>query len=120
MLPRNSWWPHSPFRLLVGWRATGPPGGSSRTVEKFLGKEPVVRRICFTAGRSAEVGQAPDPAPGPGQLLVRVEAVGAGVGLVRRLAAAGDRGAVVRPGGEVVGTVLALDPEVAGFAVGDR
>jgi NADPH2:quinone reductase len=80
----------------------------------------VLRRICFAAGRSAEVGQAPDPVPGPGQLLVRIEAVGAGVGLVRLLAAAGDRGEVVRPGGEVVGTVVASGAEVAEFAVGDR
>ncbi|MEV6929326.1 zinc-binding dehydrogenase [Dactylosporangium sp. NPDC051485] len=80
----------------------------------------MLRRICFAAGRSAEVGQAPDPVPGPGQLLVRAEAVGAGVGLVRLLAAAGERGERVRPGGEVVGTVVALGPDVAGFAVGDR
>ena len=80
----------------------------------------MLRRICFAADRSAEVEQAPDPVPGPGQLLIRVEAVGAGVGLVRLLAAAGDRGEVVRPGGEVVGTVVASGSAVAGFAVGDR
>jgi NADPH2:quinone reductase len=80
----------------------------------------VLRRISFAAGRPAEVGPAPDPVPGPGQLLVRVEAVGAGLGLVRLLAAAGDRGEMVRPGGEVVGTVAGFGAEVAGFAVGDR
>jgi NADPH:quinone reductase-like Zn-dependent oxidoreductase len=42
------------------------------------------------------------------------------VGLVRLLAAAGDRGNPVRPGGEVVGTVVASGAEMAGFAVGDR
>lgn len=79
-----------------------------------------MRRICFAPGRSPDVRRAPDPVPGPGQLLVRVEAVGAGVGLVRLLTAAGERGEPARPGGEVVGTVVALGTEVAGFAVGDR
>ena len=51
----------------------------------------------------------PDPAPPPGHLLVRTEAVGVSVGLARLLAA-----------GEVVGTVVALGSDVAGFAVGDR
>ena len=44
------------------------------------------------------------------------EAVGVGVGLVRMLSA----GEVVRPGGEVVGTVVAAGPDVPGFEVGDR
>jgi NADPH:quinone reductase-like Zn-dependent oxidoreductase len=79
-----------------------------------------LRTICFAAGQPAEVGQAPEPAPGPGQLLVRTEAIGAGVGLVRLLASAGERGESVRPGGEVVGTVVALSSDVTGFQVGDR
>ncbi|WP_350938402.1 quinone oxidoreductase family protein [Micromonospora mangrovi] len=79
-----------------------------------------MRRICFAAGRPAEVVEEPPPLPGPGQLLLRVEAVGVGVALVRLLAAAGVRGEPVRPGGEVVGTVVGLGVDVSGFEVGDR
>jgi NADPH:quinone reductase-like Zn-dependent oxidoreductase len=60
-------------------------------------------KIFFPAGRPAEVVvDAPVPVPGPGQLLVRTEAVGAGIGLVRMLGA----DEAVRPGGEMVGTVM--------------
>ena len=79
-----------------------------------------MRRIWFAAGRPAWVGPAPGPVPGAGQLLVRVEAVGVGVGLVRLLAAVRDLKDPLRPGGEVVGTVVALGSAVSGFAVGDR
>ena len=75
-----------------------------------------MRKIFFPADRPAEVIDAPLPVPGPGQLLVCTEAVGVSVGLVRMLAA----GEAVRPGGEMVGTVVAAGPEVAGFEIGDR
>jgi NADPH:quinone reductase-like Zn-dependent oxidoreductase len=75
-----------------------------------------MRRIIFPAGHPAGVVDAPIPVPGPGQLLVGTEAVGVGVGLVRMLEA----GDAVRPGGEMVGTVVSAGPEVAGFEVGDR
>jgi NADPH:quinone reductase len=75
-----------------------------------------MHKIYFPAGRPAEVIDAPVPVPGPGQLLVYTEAVGVGVGLVRMLAA----GEAVRPGGEMVGTVVAVGPDVAGFEIGDR
>ena len=78
--------------------------------------ERLMRRISFPAGCPAGVIDAPVPVPGPGQLLVRTEAVGVGVGLVRMLAA----GEAVRPGGEVVGTVVAAGPDIAGFEAGDR
>ncbi|MCX5069575.1 zinc-binding dehydrogenase [Micromonospora lupini] len=42
------------------------------------------------------------------------------MGLARLLAAAGESGEPVRPGGEVVGTVVALGSDLPGFAVGDR
>ena len=67
----------------------------------------------------AEVVEVPDLVPEPGRLLVRSEAVGAGIGLVRTLDAATTT-ASVSPGGEVVGTVLAVGDGVSGFAVGDR
>jgi NADPH2:quinone reductase len=75
-----------------------------------------MRKISFPAGRPAGVVDAPVPVPGPGQLLVCTEAVGVGVGLVRMLAA----GDAVRPGGEMVGTVVAVGPDVAGHEIGDR
>ena len=75
-----------------------------------------MHKIFFPAGRPAGVVDAPVPVPGPGQLLVRTEAVGVGVGLVRMLEA----GDAVRPGGEMVGTVVAAGPDVAGFDIGDR
>ena len=75
-----------------------------------------MRKIFFPPGLPAEVAGAPIPVPGPGQLLIRTEAVGVGVGLVRMLRA----GDAVRPGGEMVGTVVAAGPDVAGFEIGDR
>ena len=75
-----------------------------------------MRKIFFPAGRPAGVADAPVPVPGSGQLLVRTEAVGVGVGLVRMLRA----GDAVRPGGELVGTVVGIGPDVAGFEIGDR
>ncbi|MFI7519773.1 zinc-binding alcohol dehydrogenase family protein [Micromonospora globbae] len=67
-----------------------------------------------------EVVDAPDPLVPPGRLLVRTEAVGVGVGLVRLLAASRGRAEPVRPGGEIVGTVAAVGAGVSGFEVGDR
>ena len=75
-----------------------------------------MRKIIFPAGGQARIAEATAPVPGRGQLLVSAEAVGVGVGLLRMLAA-GDE---VRPGGEVVGTVVAVGPDVAGFEIGDR
>ena len=75
-----------------------------------------MRKIFFPPGRPAGVADAPTPVPGPGQLLVCTEAVGVGVGLIRMLAA----GDAVRPGGEMVGTVVAVGPDIAGFEIGDR
>ncbi|WIN00296.1 zinc-binding dehydrogenase [Actinoplanes oblitus] len=79
-----------------------------------------MRVVRFAAGRPAEVVRAPEPMPGPGQILVRTEAVGVGIGLVRMLASAAEGGEPVRPGGEIVGTVTALGAGVTGFQVGDR
>lgn len=75
-----------------------------------------MRKVAFQAGRPAGFADAPVPVPGPGQLLVRTEAVGVSVGLVRMLAA----GDAVRPGGEMVGTIVAAGPGVTGFETGDR
>lgn len=75
-----------------------------------------MRKISFAAGCPAGVADAPVPVPGPGQLLVQTEAVGVGIAMVRMLEA----GDAIRPGGEMVGTVAAVGPDVAGFEIGDR
>ncbi|MEV4534169.1 zinc-binding dehydrogenase [Asanoa sp. NPDC049518] len=68
------------------------------------------------AGGAASVVAVARPEPAAGQVLIQAEAVGAGVGLLRSLA--GDP--TGSPGGEVVGTVVAVGPGVSGFAKGDR
>ncbi|QWF77267.1 quinone oxidoreductase family protein [Amycolatopsis sp. CA-230715] len=69
-------------------------------------------------GQRFEVAELAEPVPGPGQLLIRAEAVGVGVGIVRML----NGGAVPPngPGGEVVGKVAAVGPDVTGYEIGDR
>ncbi|MFI7597200.1 zinc-binding alcohol dehydrogenase family protein [Actinoplanes sp. NPDC049681] len=81
-----------------------------------------MRRIRFHSHGGPEVLRletAPDPVPGPGELLVRVEAIGVTLPAVR---------ATRNPetplpgvlGGEVAGAVVASGPGVDGFAPGDR
>ncbi len=59
----------------------------------------------------------PVPVPGPGELLVRTEAVGVTLPVVRKVREGGE---AIPLGGEVAGTVAALGEGVAGFAVGER
>ncbi|MFB9238451.1 zinc-binding alcohol dehydrogenase family protein [Plantactinospora siamensis] len=86
--------------------------------------EVVVRRICFHAYGGPEVlglEVAPDPDPGPGELLVRTEAIGVTLPCVRAVRGEGQRQPLPGlPGGEVAGRVVAVGPLVTGFAVGDR
>jgi NADPH:quinone reductase len=79
-----------------------------------------MRKIVFQREQAEAfvITEAPDPVPGPGQMLVRTEAVGVGVGLVRMLRAAASPER--EPGGEVVGRIIALGPGVEGYVVGDR
>ncbi len=59
------------------------------------------------------------PRPGPGELLLRTEAVGVTLPVVRKVRGGG----LPLPaslGGEVAGEIVAVGPEVTGFAVGDR
>jgi putative PIG3 family NAD(P)H quinone oxidoreductase len=64
----------------------------------------------------------PVPAPGPGEVLIRVAAAGVNRPdvLQRRGAYPPPAGASPLPGLEVAGTVAALGPGAHGFAVGDR
>jgi NADPH2:quinone reductase len=78
-----------------------------------------MRKIRFLSEGTGEiVEEAVPPVAGPGQLLVRTEAVGVGLGLLRALGAG--LAQTGEPGGEMVGRVVAVGESVAGFAVGDR
>jgi NADPH2:quinone reductase len=62
----------------------------------------------------------PDPTPGPGELLVRTEAVGVNFIDVYFRTGAYPAPTPFIPGKEAAGVVVGLGPEVTGFAVGDR
>jgi NADPH:quinone reductase-like Zn-dependent oxidoreductase len=79
-----------------------------------------VRRVRYEARGGPEVlftEDVPAPEPGPGELLVRTEAVGVTLPAVRKVREAAEP---VPLGGEVAGTVVDLGADVAEFAVGDR
>ena len=69
-----------------------------------------------------ELVDAPDPEPGPGEVLLRVDAVGLSFPELLQIRG----GYQVKPpmphtpGGEIAGTVLALGPDTGGRSVGDR
>ena len=67
-----------------------------------------------------ELREAPMPEPGPGQVLVKIEA--AGVNFVDVYLREGRYPGKLPsiPGQEAAGVVAALGPEVTGFKVGDR
>ncbi|MEU8680048.1 zinc-binding dehydrogenase [Streptomyces sp. NPDC048611] len=86
-----------------------------------------MRRVRFHAYGGPEVlrveEDAAAPVPGPGELLVRTEAIGVTLPCVRRVRGDGNGGGDPlpgTPGGEIAGTVVALGPDVTGFALGDR
>ncbi|MEU5952818.1 zinc-binding dehydrogenase [Streptomyces sp. NPDC047525] len=60
---------------------------------------------------------APVPAPGPGELLVRVEAAGVTLPVVRKVREPREPIAL---GGEIAGEVVSIGDGVGGFAPGDR
>jgi len=79
-----------------------------------------MRRIRYEVNGGPEVLFAEDvpvPVPGPGDLLVRAEAIGVTLPSVRKVR----EGTQPAPlGGEVAGTVTAVGDGVTGFAAGDR
>ncbi|MGW3008793.1 quinone oxidoreductase family protein [Streptomyces sp. NPDC001219] len=86
-----------------------------------------MRRVRFHTYGGPEVlrveEDAAAPVPGPGELLVRTEAIGVTLPCVRRVRGDGKGGGDPlpgAPGGEIAGTVVALGPDVTGFALGDR
>ncbi|QEU97109.1 quinone oxidoreductase family protein [Streptomyces kanamyceticus] len=79
-----------------------------------------MRRVRYEHSGGPEVlftEEAPVPEPGPGELLVRVEAVGVTLPVVRKVREPRDPIAL---GGEVAGAVVALGEGVTGYAPGDR
>jgi NADPH:quinone reductase-like Zn-dependent oxidoreductase len=79
-----------------------------------------VRRVRYERPGGPEVlfeEEVPVPEPGPGELLVRAEAIGVTLPVVRKVRE-GDR--VVPLGGEVAGEVVRVGEGVTGFAAGDR
>ncbi|GAQ56595.1 quinone oxidoreductase family protein [Streptomyces acidiscabies] len=77
-----------------------------------------MRRVRYEVSGGPEVlflEEAPVPAPGSGELLVRTEAVGVTLPAVRKV-----REGVGPLAGEVAGVVVAVGDGVTGFAVGDR
>lgn len=81
-----------------------------------------MRRVRYHENGGPEVLRVEEtevPRPGPGELLLRTEAVGVTLPVVRKVR----EGGPALPsglGGEVAGRVVAAGPDVTGFAVGDR
>ena len=78
-----------------------------------------MRRVNYVINGGPEVlfvEHTPAPAPGPGQLLVRCEAVGVSLPVVRRVREGPEP---IPLAGEVAGVVQALGPGVRRFALGD-
>ena len=67
-----------------------------------------------------EIAEIPDPLAGPGEVLVRIEAISIEGGdlVARRTAGPFEPGHII--GYAAAGTVVALGADVSGFAVGDR
>ncbi|MGI5471741.1 quinone oxidoreductase family protein [Streptomyces sp. CA-132043] len=85
-----------------------------------------MRRVRFHEYGGPEVlrsEEAEAPEPGPGELLVRTEAIGVTLPSVRAVRGDGNGGGPPLPGvlgGEVAGEVVGTGPGVTAYAVGDR
>ncbi|MFJ6540454.1 zinc-binding alcohol dehydrogenase family protein [Streptomyces sp. NPDC091385] len=79
-----------------------------------------MRRVRYEVNGGPEVlftEEAPAPEPGPGELLVRSEAIGVTLPAVRKVREGTEPGPL---GGEVAGRVVAVGEGVTGFTAGDR
>lgn len=79
----------------------------------------LLRRVRYEKNGGPEVlfvEEAPAPEPGPGELVVRCEAIGVTLPVVRKVREGKEPAPL---GGEVAGFVVALGSGVSGFAVGD-
>lgn len=77
-----------------------------------------MRRVRYeSAGGPLFLEEAPVPEPGPGELLVRTEAVGVTLPVVRKVSEAAEP---IPLGGEIAGEVVAVGQGVTRFGVGER
>ncbi|GAA3849940.1 zinc-binding dehydrogenase [Streptomyces coacervatus] len=77
-----------------------------------------MRRVRYeSTGSPLLLEEAPAPSPGPGELLVRCEAVGVTLPVVRKVTEAAEP---VPLGGEIAGEVVAVGEGVTRFHAGDR
>ncbi|CAM5393458.1 Zinc-binding dehydrogenase OS=Streptomyces tendae OX=1932 GN=GUR47_24720 PE=4 SV=1 [Streptomyces tendae] len=77
-----------------------------------------MRRVRYSStGGPLFLEEAPVPEPGRGEVLVRCEAVGVTLPVVRKV---GEAAEPIPLGGEVAGEVVAVGGDVTGLAVGDR
>ncbi|MFE7270431.1 zinc-binding alcohol dehydrogenase family protein [Streptomyces sp. NPDC057623] len=77
-----------------------------------------MRRVRYdSTGGPLFLEQAPVPEPGPGELLVRCEAIGVTLPVVRKVTEAAEP---VPLGGEIAGGVVAVGAGVSRFGAGDR
>jgi NADPH:quinone reductase-like Zn-dependent oxidoreductase len=77
-----------------------------------------MRRVRYESpGGPLFVEEVPLPAPGPGELLVRAEAIGVTLPVVRKVTEAAEP---VPLGGEIAGQVTAVGEGVTRFGTGDR
>ncbi|MFF8938185.1 zinc-binding alcohol dehydrogenase family protein [Streptomyces paradoxus] len=77
-----------------------------------------MRRVRYESrGGPLFVEEAPLPEPGPGELLVRAEAIGVTLPAVRKVTEAAEPGPL---GGEIAGEVTAVGEGVTRFGTGDR
>ena len=79
-----------------------------------------VRFYEYGGPEALRVEDAEEPEPGPGELLVRTEAIGVTLPAVRRVRGEGRPQLPGIIGGEIAGTVIAVGPDTAGFQAGDR
>ncbi|MFI6403714.1 zinc-binding alcohol dehydrogenase family protein [Streptomyces sp. NPDC050548] len=77
-----------------------------------------MRRVRYeSTGGPLFLEEAPVPDPGPGELLVRTEAIGVTLPVVRKVTEAAEP---IPLGGEIAGELVAVGQEVTGFRVGER
>ncbi|MET9759213.1 zinc-binding dehydrogenase [Streptomyces sp. NPDC006372] len=77
-----------------------------------------MRRVRYESrGGPLFLEEAPVPAPGPGELLVRTEAIGVTLPVVRKVTEATEP---IPLGGEIAGEVMAAGEGVTRFGTGDR
>ncbi|WP_405557812.1 zinc-binding alcohol dehydrogenase family protein [Streptomyces sp. NBC_01171] len=77
-----------------------------------------MRRVRYEMDGELITEDVAAPEPGPGEILVRAEAIGVTLPTVRKVREAAEQPG--SPGGEIAGRVVAAGEGVTGFAVGDR